>query len=244
MYHANHCVAVVQVVSNSTSQSQSRAFAIVRSIILRPVIGLSVTGGLISLGLSLPAIAIPSPFPQVDDYTPSRRDYDRCTSRLLSLNITVEEATSACARSLQPSKLSRCVTDVTQEGGVEAAQALGACRQVRRPDEMGLCVQSIRRRVADAAPLDVVDNCRRSLLPERYANCVVGTITAAKYPAPQALTTCIDGTYFPREVDPTFIPYPLPTAEVTAPSEPVLQPPTTPPPSTTPTPPTTTPQLF
>ncbi len=215
---------------------------------MRRLTGVGVAVGLAVVGLSVPAIALPSPFPRTDDYRPSKRDYDRCTERLLTLNVSVEEATSACARSLKPSDLSKCVVDVVDAGGVEAIAALGACRQVRRPVEMSSCVEDIRGKISEAVPGDVLENCRRSVLPERYANCVIGTTRAANYQPGQALSTCIDGVYLPRELDPTFIPYPLPVVDNTPAVEPapIFTPaPAIPTGPTTPTPPTqVTPQRY
>jgi hypothetical protein len=133
--------------------------------------------------------------------------YERCTGDLLALKISTEEATSACARALNPKDLGICVSRTSQSGTIAATDALSACRQVRRPKEMAACVNRIRGELSTATALEVLDNCRRSLLPDRYANCVVGISSPAKLSPTQAMTTCIDTGYFPREVDPTFIPY-------------------------------------
>lgn len=177
---------------------------------MRGLAGISVIAGLVAAVVPAPmAIAIPSPIPRVNDYKPTKRDFSRCTSRLLDLKLSVEEATSACARALVPSDLSKCVTKVSGVGGISAPDALSACRQVRRPEEMASCVVDINRNLNGATASDVLDNCRRSLFPDRFADCVVGSNRVAKNPATEAMTTCIDGGYFPREVDPTFISYPL-----------------------------------
>jgi hypothetical protein len=177
---------------------------------LRCLSGLGMVAGLVAVVFPVPAaIALPFPLPRVNDYRPSRRDFDQCTSRLVNLKLSVEEATSACARALVPSDLSRCVIRVASVDALTATDALAACRQVRRPQEMASCVLEIHGRVQGASAAEVLDSCRRSLFPDRLANCVVGTSRAANYSPTQAINTCIDGGYFPRELDPTFISYPL-----------------------------------
>ncbi|WP_421657478.1 hypothetical protein [Leptothermofonsia sp. ETS-13] len=209
---------------------------------VRYLAGIGVTSGLITSVVAVPgAIAFPSPLPQVDDYKPTQKDFNQCTSRLLELNISVEEATWACARALVPSDLGRCVSEVARDGGIPATDALSACRQVRRPKEMASCVVAINRNLKEATASEVLDNCRRSLFPDRFADCVVGTTRAAKNPATQAMNTCVDGGYFPREVDPTFISYPLVEQPEPAPLpsyEPVPTPAPVTPAPTTPAPPT------
>lgn len=205
--------------------------------LVRGLSGLGIVAGLVAAVVPAPiAIALPFPLPRVNDYRPSRRDFDQCTSRLINLQLSVEEATSACARTLVPSDLSRCVERIASVDAIAAVDALSACRQVRRPEEMASCVVDINGRVEGATAADVLDGCRRSLFPDRLANCVVGTTQAAKYPSTQAINTCIDGGYFPRELDPTFISYPL--VESPEPSQTPLFEPV---PSLTPAPAQTTP---
>lgn len=144
-----------------------------------------------------PAIAI-------DD---SQIDFNRCASTLTGLGLSQDEVVDACSRALNPEGLEECVRVVTQRE-YPAADALNACRQVRRPQEMAACVTSIQTRLQDAVATDVLDSCRRSLLPIRYANCVTGIAQGTADVAPSlVLNSCNDGGYFPREVDPTFIPY-------------------------------------
>ncbi len=205
LFHLSRLVSI----QHSQHQSLQPSLTTARRLI-HCLAGIGVTTGLIAVVVPVPgAIAFPSPLPQVNDYKPTKRDFDRCTSRLLELNISVEEATWACSRALVPSDLSRCVREVARNTGIPATDALSACRQVRRPREMASCVVDINRNLKEATASEVLDHCRRSLFPDRFADCVVGTTRAAKHPATQAMNTCIDGGYFPREVDPTFISYPL-----------------------------------
>lgn len=174
---------------------------------------------------SLVAVAVPiAPAIAAAD---SRDDFRRCAAALTRVKLPQEEAVLACSRSLYPQYLHECVTDVNRVG-YEAAEALGACRQVRRPVDMAYCVTGIRRSLNNSDAGEVLDNCRRTLLPLRYSDCVVGLSQGSSGLTPtNALASCNDAQYFPREVDPTFIPYsatqpslvvPESTPEVTAPA--------------------------
>lgn len=47
-----------------------------------------------------------------------------------------------------------------------------------------------------------LDHCRRSLLPERFAECVIGLRRSANLPTDRALRTCIEAEDFPRNLFP------------------------------------------
>lgn len=180
------------------------------------------------LGLGWVVMALPlSPAIAAND---SRDDFRRCVANLTSLKLSTEDAVSACSRNLAPENLWKCVTRVGRNG-YEPEAALNACRQVRQPQELAACVSNIRDRVTDAGSAEVLESCRRSLLPVRYSNCVVGVSRGTSAVSPTlALSSCNDELAFPREVDPTFIPY--------ADGQPPLVPPapSTPPPVITPAP--------
>lgn len=133
-------------------------------------------------------------------------DYQRCALALTNLQVAPDQAASACANSLKPQDLTVCVNRLTSGGSIAATEAVSACRQVRRPVELGMCVVNIRQGLSAATASDVLNNCRRSLLPERYASCVVGLSRSIKLEPVQALNTCIDAGDFPTELDATFIP--------------------------------------
>lgn len=170
---------------------QSRATSV--SALAKVSASVSVVAGLLAIALPVPSAI-------------AANDYERCTSDLLGAKIATEEAASACSRAFFPKDLSACVSQLSGNS-FAAAEALTACRQVRRPKDLSECVVDIRREISDSTAADVLDSCRRSLLPERYANCVIGINKAAKVPATKALDSCIDASYFPREVDPTFLPF-------------------------------------
>lgn len=213
--------------SNSTTKHQASGSATPTHKVLSLF---SLTGAVSVLALMLPvtpAIAA------------SDGDYRQCASSLIGRNITPEEAVDACARALQPRELSRCVNEISQESPISATNALSACRQVRRPVEMASCVVDIRKGVTGVADLDVLDRCRLSLLPDRYSSCVTGLSRETQLSATQVLDSCIDAGYFPREVDPTFIPYGATPPAPMTPSDTLLTPstPLTPLTPLTPTPP-------
>lgn len=164
----------------------------------------------------------------------SNDDFRRCAATLARLELPQEEVLYACSRSLAPEHLWKCVNDVSKDG-YTPTEALDACRQVRRPRELAACVSDIRGSLRDSVATEVLDNCRRSLLPVRYADCVVGVGRGGAEVTPTlALNACNDAFYFPREVDPTFIPY-----STSQPS--LLLPETMPQPETTTPPPVFTP---
>ncbi|MBC7970652.1 MAG: hypothetical protein H7Z11_11110 [Verrucomicrobia bacterium] len=166
-----------------------------------PQSGVSFVSGFASLSVVAGLLAIVLPVPAI-----AANDYERCTSDLLGAKITTEEAASACSRAFLPRDLSSCVSQLSGNT-FAAADALTACRQVRRPRDMATCVVDIRREIGDSTAAEVLDSCRRSLLPRRYSDCVVGLNKAAKVPPTKALDSCVDASYFPREVDPTFLPF-------------------------------------
>ncbi|MGI0487280.1 hypothetical protein ACN4EK_17695 [Pantanalinema rosaneae CENA516] len=193
----------------------------------RGLAGFSIMAGLFAVTFPLdPAIA---------------NDFDSCTNRLVGLQIAPEAAADACSRALRPNDISDCVSRISRNSPIAAGAALEACRQVRRPVEMARCVLDVRGQVSTALDDTVLDYCRRSLLPDRYASCVTGVSRGAKIAAAPALEACIDAYDFPREVDPTFIPVsaiPQPVITPDPVTPPVVQPiPSPPPQTTTPTPP-------
>ncbi|GAB4322170.1 MAG: hypothetical protein OHK0047_05460 [Leptolyngbyaceae cyanobacterium] len=184
---------------------------------------------------SLIVAALPLPSHAAKD---SQGDFRRCVAGLQRANISAEEAVSACGRALNPQYLESCVVDISRDSAYPPGDALNACRQVRRPDDMAACVVSIRNSLKAGTAADILDSCRRSLLPVRYARCVVGLSQGSSGLTPAtALNSCNDELYFPREVDPTFISYPLqapypslqpetPVQPIPAPTTPQMQTPT------------------
>lgn len=153
---------------------------------------------------SLAAVAVPIA-PANALFGGSANPYEVCTRDLTRAQVSTTDAANACAQALRPKDLGDCVDRIADEK-ISGADALSVCRQVRRPIEAGNCVVRIRRQASDTAIVDVLDSCRRSLLPERFAECVVGENRQLKISGKQAIDTCIDASDRPNDVLPTFIP--------------------------------------
>lgn len=195
------------------------------------------------LVMTLPSTAATIP-------TSYRNQYRSCAGRLLDVGISPEAAASACAAALRPTDLSKCVAKIEQQTAIASVDALATCTQVRRPNELANCVVGISRNAEEDAVGSILNYCGRSLLPERFAECVVGLRIEADFTPTDAMTSCIDASDRLGAVSPTFIPEnqtPLsqPTSTPIEPENqtPLIQPaPTTPVPELTPSPDTPTPE--
>ena len=161
-----------------------------------------IVAGVVATVLPLPASA--TTFSST--YRASERDYSSCLSSLTGAGIPINDAADACAGALYPADLSTCVTRIEGNTAILATDALNSCRQTRRPVDLASCVVNISDRASeDPIALNVADFCRRSLLPLRFSNCVVGlqgdTLTIT-----EAMQDCIAAGRRPREVLPSFVP--------------------------------------
>ena len=161
------------------------------------------------LGATLLAIAgyvgiTISPSPAITDY--ARNDYRVCAARLKEVGISTEDTARACADVLRPRDFSACVGKIARETQIEAIDAVRTCSQVRRHDEFATCVVGITNASQVTVNPEVLNYCRRSLLPLRFARCVVGLRTELDFDPKQALNTCIDASDVPRRYQPSFIP--------------------------------------
>lgn len=195
------------------------------------------------LAMTLPSTAATIP-------TSYRNQYRSCVGRLLDVGISPEAAASACAAALRPTDLSKCVAKIEQQTAIASQDALATCTQVRRPNELANCVVGISRNAEEDTVGSILNYCGRSLLPERFAECVVGLRIEADFTPTDAMNSCIDASDRLGAVSPTFIPEnqtPLsePTSTPIAPENqtPLIQPaPATPSvPELTPSPDTPTP---
>ena len=153
--------------------------------------------------LLLLAIAIPNQ----PAWATHRNNFQHCAAQLLRFGIGAPVAADACAAALYPKDLSICVTGIAEYTNIAAADALATCRQVRRPRDLGKCVVTISTGTQNASPPDILDNCRRSLLPLRFADCVVGLNREVDYSPTKVMATCIDGSDRPQDFyPPSFAP--------------------------------------
>ncbi len=121
-------------------------------------------------------------------------DYRFCAARLLALELSADAVSPACAAALEPKRLSTCVYDIQRQTNILAADALATCSQVRQPDQLATCVIGISINSQEETIPEVLDYCRLSLLPVRFAECVVGLRREIDVTPIQAMNTCIDGS--------------------------------------------------
>jgi hypothetical protein len=136
-----------------------------------------------------------------------RNGYRACTGRMLNSGVSPEAAARACAGALYPKDIARCVSRIEGQTEISAQDALATCTQARRPVELSRCVVGISENTEGQPVPGVLDFCGRSLLPIRYAECVVGLRREINDLAPtQAMETCISASDRPLEFAPNFIP--------------------------------------
>jgi hypothetical protein len=175
--------------------------------------------------------------------------YNVCTVSLNKATIEKNLAAMSCAEVLHPDDMGSCVETVVgivAAKKIESGPALSACRSVRRPLDLATCVTVIHKQDASAVLTDVLESCRRSLLPDRFGACVVGLNGKPLQVAIRdGLGTCIDASDRPTDIEllrsfePSGTVPIVPVIRTTSPISPV-----TPTPNPTATPPVTTPQLF
>lgn len=121
-----------------------------------------------------------------------------CAAELLRAGISRENAARTCAEALEPKDLSLCVLKIEQLTPIAADDALFACMRVRRPKELASCTVDINQHTQGSDPVSVLANCRRTLLPLRFSECVIGLSREIDFSVEGALATCIDAEDFPR----------------------------------------------
>ena len=145
--------------------------------------------------------------------------FDFCVYELQDKGISDQQAVTACSDALRPKELSECVQRIASETPVTGEEALSACFRVRRPVELADCTIGISDEAADAfvrttqedvssgilqpTALLALNSCRRSLLPKRYAECVIAGSRSTDLTTDQAMNTCIRAEDFPRTLFPS-----------------------------------------
>lgn len=135
-----------------------------------------------------------------------RNNYYKCTSDLVDANVRPEEAERACSRALHPEDLSECVVKINRRTDISSRDALETCSGVRRPLDLATCVVDISDRARAGAAFSIMSNCRRSLLPARYSQCVVGLNRRLDISPARAMDACIDAGDRVRDLDASFVP--------------------------------------
>jgi hypothetical protein len=161
-------------------------------------------------GLAIPVFAVTGWFAMTSSglaVTPTYgNDFRLCAGRLLSVGVAAQPASQACAEAVRPSDLAGCVTGIGRQTQIAASEALASCRQARRPEELGSCVVGISRYSREAVGPEVLNYCGRSLLPVRFAQCVVGLRAEVDFAPTQAMEACIDASDKVSGFLPSFIP--------------------------------------
>jgi hypothetical protein len=156
-------------------------------------------------------------------YRSTSANYRTCVADITGSGIVAADAAAACAAALYPKDLSKCVVKIDSGTALTSADAIANCVKVRRPVELATCVVNIGAidKPTEAAPLlNIVDHCRRSLLPLRFSACVVGLRSQVDFATTAALSDCIAATNRPRNVLPNFLPSSMsPTEPPTAPEQ-------------------------
>ena len=163
------------------------------------------------LAAALPASALTSYDTNHSDstYRSTSAHYRTCVAQITGTGIAAADATAACGAALYPRDLARCVVNIDSKTALTATDAIANCTKVRRPVELSTCVVDIGDidDPTESAPLlNIVDHCRRSLLPLRFSACVVGLRSQVDFATTAALSDCIAATNRPRNVLPNFLP--------------------------------------
>ncbi|MGH8002018.1 MAG: hypothetical protein ACREPR_21960 [Brasilonema sp.] len=167
-----------------------------------------------------------------------RNEFRVCAGRLLSVGIAADAASQACAAAIRPGDLSACVYKIGRQTQIAASDALATCKQARRPEEIAICVIGINKYNRETAGPEVLNYCGRSLLPVRFAECVVGLRAEVDFASTQAMESCIDASdkisgflpsfvpsnRQPTEFRPTFESTPAPSAPSQTPAAPTQSP--------------------
>ncbi len=129
-------------------------------------------------------------------------DYFGCTAGMTAAGIAEADAIAACASARYPEDLGACVVDVNELTGLTAASALLVCERSRRPVEVANCTIDIHNSLLTSPSPKVLENCGRSLLPERYGSCVVDIADATEVGVDEAMTQCLRAGYRPWRIQP------------------------------------------
>lgn len=120
--------------------------------------------------------------------------YQTCAEEMLQIGISSDVAANVCAGALKPENLSRCVSKIYDNAieGIDPSFILFNCQRVRRPEELATCVADILENIPDAGEEIVIESCRRSLLPERYADCAIGLYRELQLPSTEIFASCLN----------------------------------------------------
>jgi hypothetical protein len=127
----------------------------------------------------------------IDSY---RNDYRACAAQLIKAGVTAEAASQGCATALRPRELSSCVAKITKNTDITPGDGLYSCLQARRPEDLATCVVGVSKSTKQEVNQATLSYCGRSLLPVKFAECVVGLRKEIDLAPISALNTCIDAS--------------------------------------------------
>ena len=154
---------------------------------------------LLSRTIGLTAIAtVQTAFWAVNPPVANANQFNSCVRKLTNSEITSEAAAIACGVALKPNRLSHCVTRIYNLS-VPPADALDYCFRVRRPRDFAICFANIYRSGQGADANMVLDSCRRSLLPKRFAKCVRGVTPRTELASETILNACLADQDLPAQ---------------------------------------------
>jgi len=148
------------------------------------------------VGLGLPLLGSPR--------VAQANDFADCNTQLMGAGVEAKLAATACSQSLHPDQVANCVAQLS---GLEAkpGEVLSNCSRDRRPAELASCVTTVHDRLEVPSLSGLLDHCRRSALPQRYADCVIGTVAATQITTTESMALCIAANDRPVDLAPTFI---------------------------------------
>lgn len=130
-------------------------------------------------------------------------DFAGCAATLIGLGLSAPVAADACAQAQFPSELSNCTDRLSNSLKLSAADSLSTCRSVRKPLAVASCAERLQA-AGGATPALIADGCQLSLLPDRYADCVIGLGDQLTLTRDQLLRACANNGDVPRRIYPNF----------------------------------------
>lgn len=130
-------------------------------------------------------------------------DFSDCAATLAGLGLAAPVAAAACAQAQFPAELSSCTDRLTSSLKLAAADSLATCRSVRKPLAVASCAERLQA-AGNATPALIADGCRLSLIPDRYADCVLGLGDSLDLTRDQLLRACANNGDVPRRIYPNF----------------------------------------
>jgi hypothetical protein len=128
--------------------------------------------------------------------------FNDCGRYLEAAGLEADRIAYACGAALDPEELGECVLKIDYYTDISSSDALRGCFRVRQPEKLATCVVDISQYTPNPNQVAVLDFCRRSLLPERFSECVVGLTKAVEVSTDFAMSTCIAEGDFDRTLIP------------------------------------------